>query len=275
MKKELSKDEIHNELYKMLCDFADYCDNHHLRYYLVGGTLLGAVRHQGFIPWDDDIDVGMPRPDYERFLDLVKVEPIADNLVVNSDREGTLSLPFAELHNTDIRLERPTSEFIGEDYQILSLFMDIFPQDGMPSDENKAANLMSIMKKLRYLSTAARAKLFHGSTPLRAIGKTPAVLLGHILTNRRIVGWMQRLVTRYPFDRCRYVGCTVYGLYGAGERCLHSEVVDFKQVQFMDREFTAPGCTDSYLRGIYGDYMQLPPEEKRVSHGLRAWRVEK
>ncbi len=98
----------------MLDDFVAYCQRHGLRYYLVGGTLLGAVRHQGFIPWDDDIDVGMPRKDYERFLELVNQEPVSEHLQAISGEKGTLSNPYCELIHTGTHLERNSSQYIRE-----------------------------------------------------------------------------------------------------------------------------------------------------------------
>ncbi len=273
MEKELSRDKVHEELFEMLCAFADYCDKNNLRYYLVGGTLLGAVRHKGFIPWDDDIDVGMPRSDYEKLLKLSRENPIRDDFVVKSDIDGELSLHFAELLNTSIRLERPTSEFIGEDYQILNLFLDILPQDGMPSSEKETEKFLRKMKLLRYMATSSRAKFFHGSTFIRATLKLPAVLLGHAVGTKRWLNIIKKEAKKYDYDACEYVGCSVNGLYGMGERCLKKEVEEYKEVEFMGRMFKAPGCYDSYLRGIYGDYMTLPPGNKRVSHGLKAYKI--
>ena len=108
----LSLEEIHSVLLDMMKKFAAYCDAHGLRYYLVGGTLLGAIRHHGFIPWDDDVDIGMPRPDYERFLSLVEKEPIGNNLQVLSGDRGTLSIPFAEMVDLSTSLDRDTRYFI-------------------------------------------------------------------------------------------------------------------------------------------------------------------
>ena len=276
METELSREQIHRELYEMLCKFADYCEAHKLRYYLVGGTLLGAVRHQGFIPWDDDIDVGMPRPDYEKFLDLVKNNPIADNLVVRSNRLDNFVLPYAELHNDDIRLERRTSEFIDEDYQVLHLFLDIIPQDGFPESKMKTRFLLAEMAFLRKLSSHSRSKLFHGTNPIRALLKTPTVLIGRLITNKRIIDFMDNTARKRPFDKSKYVGGVTFGLYGFGERCLREEYTADRFVTFEGQQFRAPGCVESYLAAIYGaDYMQLPPESKRKDHGLRAWRVVK
>ena len=100
----LSKRETQILLIQMLDQLVGYLEKHHLRYYMVGGTLLGAVRHKGFIPWDDDIDIGMPRKDYEQLIKLEQTEPISPELRLVSDRTGTCSTPFSELIHINTRL---------------------------------------------------------------------------------------------------------------------------------------------------------------------------
>lgn len=267
----LSQREVQQLLSEMLEAFANYCERHHLRYYLVGGTLLGAVRHQGFIPWDDDIDVGMPRPDYERFLDLCESEPIAEQIAVRSDRDHTLSAPYCELVHTGTRLERQTSEYIYEKYQTLQLFIDIFPQDGWPSDETAARRLVRRMRLSRYMIQNGRAKPGHGTSAFRATAKMPLILYMKVRGVWPLIKKMHDIATQYDYDACEYVGAVTYGIYGMGERCLRREVLDFTHVTFEGRTYNAPGCWDSYLGGIYGDYMTLPPEEKRRDHRMKVW----
>lgn len=270
----LEGQEIHRLLADMLAAFADYCDRHTLRYYLVGGTLLGAVRHKGFIPWDDDIDVGMPRPDYERFLELVKEEPVGAEYEVVSAKAGDFTLPFAEMCHKNTRVERPSSEFIDEAAQILRLVLDIFPQDGWPEDKRQSERVVKYAAFLRFLNKEARAKPGEGKTPARKVLKIPMILIARSVGTSRILKKLDSYAQTYKYDNSRYVGAVTYGIYGLGERCLREEVIDFAQVEFEGRTFCAPGCWDSYLTGIYGDYMTLPPEEKRVSHGLRVWLKE-
>ena len=267
----LDKRETQQILLDMLDAFVKYCENHGLRYYLVGGTLLGAVRHRGFIPWDDDIDVGMPRPDYERFLELVETEPVAPHLRAISSRAGTLSNPYCELLHMGTELERDTSKYIREECQILHLFIDIFPQDGWPESQRAARRLARSMKWNRYLVQCGRAKLGRGASAFRMLAKAPAVLVMRLVGYRRILRHIERVATRLDYDASRYVGAITYGIYGPGERCLRSEVVDFQTVEFEGRQLRAPGCWDAYLHQIYGDYMILPPEEKRKDHRLRVW----
>ncbi len=267
----LDKRETQQELLRMLDCFADYCRRHGLRYYLVGGTLLGAVRHRGFIPWDDDIDVGMPRADYERFLKLEQTEPVAPFLHAISAEAGTLSNPYCELLHMDTELERDTSKYIREECQILHLFIDIFPQDGWPSSELAARALARYMKACRYLILCSRAKLGKGVNLLRRALKAPVVLLARMIGYRRLVQHVDRVARKWDYDRSKYVGAITYGIYGPGERCVREEVVDFTEVDFEGRKLCAPGCWDRYLRQIYGDYMMLPPEGKRKDHRLRVW----
>ena len=270
----LDKKETQGVLLDMLDCFVAYCEKHQLRYYLVGGTLLGAMRHHGFIPWDDDIDVGMPRADYERFLQLEQTDPVAPYLHAISAKKGTLSNPYCELLHMGTRLERETSRYIREECQILHLFIDIFPQDGWPSSDLAARLLAHHMRICRYLILCSRAKAGKGTTVLRRALKAPIVALAHLIGTKRLLGHVDRVAKHWDYDTSEYVGAITYGIYGPGERCLRREVVDFCQVEFEGRKLQAPGCGDRYLHQIYGDYMQLPPEEKRKDHRLKAWLYE-
>ena len=267
----LSRAEVQKLLTEMLGQFADYCTRHGLRYYLVGETLLGAVRHKGFIPWDDDVDVGMPRSDYERFLELTAKEPINPDYEIVSAKDGTLSAPFAQLVHKRTRIERPTSKSIQEEYQVLKLFLDIFPQDGWPQSRKESEKVVKWAGFLRFMSIESKAKPGRGTTVLRAILKTPVVLVAKLIGSRRILRALDHYARRYDYDTSAYVGAITYGIYGIGERCPRAEVTKFAKVQFEGETYQAPGCWDSYLTGIYGDYRILPPEEKRVNHGLKVW----
>lgn len=271
MEIELDKVQSQQVLLEMMDRLIEFFDKHNLRYYMVGGTLLGAVRHQGFIPWDDDVDLGMPRPDYERFLDLVKTEPIAPELKVLSGRDKTLSMPHCEVINTDTRVEKETAEYIREDCLVNHLFIDIMPQDGWPSDDEAARKLDKKMTRYRYLIQNGRARLGKGTTLVRALMKAPLILYMRIVGVNRIIDKMEAIAKQYDYDKSDYVGAITMGIYGPGERCLRSEVAQTEHISFEGRSICAPGGKEKYLSQIFGDYMQLPPENQRKDHRMTVW----
>lgn len=268
---------IQQELLKMVDAFTAFCDEHKLTYYLVGGSLLGAVRHNGFIPWDDDVDIGMPREDYLRFLNLASDHPIAPNLKLVSGDMGTYSLAIAALVNTDITVERNTEEYMLPKYQIFNLFVDIFPQDAYPDTDKEARKVLKKMARLHFLIQQSRARIGRGRTAFRAFVKTFSILYARIRGNRRLVRKMIKIAgSQGDYNTAKYVGSLTYSIGGMGERVVGDEARALSKHEFAGRQIYIPGSYDRYLKGKYGNnYMEVPPEKDGVNHGLVAYKRNK
>lgn len=265
--KELSLVEKQEIMERILAKFASFCEEHGLRYTLVGGTLLGAVRHQGFIPWDDDIDVGMPRPDYERFIELSKSGfDGLDVLVGDYDRD--LTVPFIKIEDRNTRIEHDDIIYEGEGD---ALWIDVMPYDGLGNDRQKAIELMDVSLKYQtYLGRSAsvpfkRRKEETGVKGwLRCLFRFGFHLAGHERFKQKLIS----LGKEHDYDSSDYVACFVSGRYGHGEVLEKSHFDLENRMSFCGHMYRAMACYDEYLSGIYGDYMKLPPEERRVSPHL-------
>ena len=253
-----------------LQQFITLCEEHRLTYYCVGGTAIGAVRHQGLIPWDDDIDVAMPRPDYDRFLELCKRQDLGDYELATPERKG-YPCHFAKL------CDRRTTLIEKRDVPcVYGLYIDIFPIDGTAPDMAEAKRLLRKYKQWnnkldaaltrhtlrQYLALALKPKEWG-----RMAVQTAAVIIGRERVRRYIIHRLDSMARQYDYATATLVA-NYDGAYREREIFPKAWTDTLCDKPFEHLTVKLPGNYDAYLKNIYTDYMQLPPEEQRVCHHL-------
>ena len=253
---------------KLLSEFDALCQENSIPYWLNFGTLLGAVRHGGFIPWDDDIDVSMPRPDFDSLVALAR----SGGLPINRSLEpysGNWGHPvFLKYINRNIAVDAHYEN--GEGF----LWMDVTPVEGLPADEKELARIYKRAGRLQRILMFCKADSKEGKTRLKRAFKRLFVPVANAVgAFDRSLSKLDDLGRGCVFGSTPWVGCTVWGLYGTGERYSYSGWEETVQLEFEGQKLNAISCWDAYLSGLYGDYMQLPPEDKRITHEIKAWRT--
>ena len=239
---------------EILKEIKNFCNNNNLRYFLSGGTLLGAIRHKGYIPWDDDIDIMMPREDYDKLLANFN-EKCNDQLKVLSfiNTDGYY-YPFAKVVNIKTVLIEDNYREIKD----LGIYVDIFPIDYLPDNEKETKKIMQKYKKLNKLIGIYSVDVDKMTTnKLKLIIKKLILLLIEKGNNyKKILKKIDNIASEYK--NTEKVAC-ISGRYFESSYIEKSILVDFENEQY-----TIPVGYEEYLTKHYGDYMQLPPEEKRV-----------
>ena len=266
---QITLEEIKKIELNILLEFDTFCKDNNLTYMLAGGTLLGAIRHKGFIPWDDDIDVCMPRDSYERLYELLNGKKIKDRFRLISHRDNSAIYPFYKIvDDCTIAIETESS---GK--KTLGLWIDIFPLDGCPKDKKKAAHLLKKIAFYKWLMNICNCKLGTGTTKWKAILKTPLVLLGKFVDSRKIALHIDKVLKKYDVNNNSCVA-SFLGCYGVREQ-MPSSFLETVQVEFEGHMFPTTKEWDYYLSSLYGDYMELPPENKRIQHSMIAYYKDK
>ena len=271
--KELTVEELRQVQIDLLNHFDEKCRENGLTYSLCGGTLIGAVRHKGYIPWDDDIDVMMPRPDYEKFLRLSFPAPYLLQAPELLSKEQEYVYIYAKLMNTDtILIEDPDGKCLKS-----HVYMDIFPLDAIADDEETfAKEFRQIHKCVRYnyiLEESDSVRKIRGLSLLRKIKWNFAYLGRCILPVRYFYYKAIRLVKHRDYGSARYLGHPLSEPRPAYRYPREIMVMD-NHVLFEGREYSAMHDYKEFLRIHYGDYMQLPPVEERLPHDNIAYKKD-
>ena len=253
---ELKK--LHNVLFDLLCEFDRICKKHNIEYFLDSGTALGAVRHGGFIPWDDDIDVGMIRSEYERFLKVAAEEAGPDYFLLTKETEPAYFKYHAKLVKKHTIFPEPYTK----NYKHRGIFIDIFPFDKVSDNKNERRqnfkwnqyHLRFIRLKKRKFSEVKNSNLLLWSL-LKLVPLT-------YLEKRAEKLWLK-------YNNTDASGFTCY-LYKVIEKrdivFPVSTISPSTTINFNGKEFQIMNNVDDYLKIMYNNYMELPPVDKRVSH---------
>lgn len=241
---------------------------HNLSYYALGGTLLGAVRHNGFIPWDDDVDICMSRPEYEKFLEYAQNE-LPENLELGYFKTNQNHFKYcARIIDKNTSVKRNDSF---KDYYV-NIWIDILPLDGMPDNKfkNKLHKIHLLIRRLFlqysiFNSVKMNKKRSFLEKILIAFGKIFTKLI-HLKPHKQMYK-LDKVLTKYPYD----YGKQVINFMGADkfqEIFNRSAFEETAYYQFEDITIAGPKDFDYILKTIYGNYMELPKPEDRISHSF-------
>ena len=260
----MSIEEIKACEYGLLCEINAICREHNLRYTLCGGTLLGAIRHKGFIPWDDDIDIAMPRPDYEKFISYCKTHDTGFGLLAHEVNSNYRNL-FAKVYNKDTIIFDDTIDIKDTE---LGIYVDIFPLDGLGCSEKDAKRQFFSAEIEREILDATNWIRFSRSKthkwyvePLRLL----VFVQSRMCNANHLIEKIEKKNSKYAFDESKYAGC-LCGSYRLKEIMQKEIFTDYLDVKFEGGMFSGLRNYNTYLSTIYGNYMELPPEDKRVTH---------
>ena len=260
---EMTPEEVKQTQTDLLVTVDRWCRDHDCPYYLAYGTLLGAVRHQGYIPWDDDIDICMFRPDYERFIRTFNQDRTDDAAVLHTGLDPAFPYEFAKIHNRRTRLVE------GVDYQYeIGVNIDLFVLDNLPRGVRDGKYMIGRMK-LRKLLMEVKLLLVGNKKrdPIKQLVIRLAKLVGRAVPMRCLTRGMDRIAKRYEAQNdSKWVGDVCQRWFKPSEVLERRWFAEKCELLFEGEGLWAPAMYDEVLTAWYGDYMQLPPVEERVTH---------
>lgn len=264
--KEISAERLKELQLNILDAVMKFCADNGIKCWLNGGTLLGAVRHKGYIPWDDDIDLGMLRPDYEKFMASFNSEG-GRYRFVSAENDAQCFECFGKVLDTSTILYEPD-----ENGERLSVYVDIFVMDNAPIDVRRQAKMFRTRDILFVCNLARKLPVFLKPTKgglLRRFAVTIFRASLRVFPRFFFVKALVRNAKKFSRIDSGLVG-DFTGLRNAV--CRREILENMTLLEFEGKKYPAPSGYDEWLRRLYGDYMKLPPESARVStHFFKAY----
>lgn len=251
-------DKLHEDELLILAEIDRVCSNNGLRYYVGGGTALGAVRHQGFIPWDDDLDIDMPRQDYRLFKTLFPLQAKPEFFLQSRDNDEWYPNAFMKVRLKGTRYGSVRDLRLKE----MGVWVDIFPSD--------LINAESLPALIRYRRAVDLSTAYSANRILPENQRTPKWDVIVKTVHPRLVSWIlhneqARFETNIAVEGDVTLVAETLSIYPPSQSVYPLEVVlPFAMSTFCDMTVPVPADVDRYLRIVYGDYMTPPPEEERV-----------
>lgn len=250
-------DTLHKHILQIMLSVDRVCREHEIRYYCWAGTMLGAVRHHGFIPWDDDMDICMPRPDYDRFMERAHEWLPQPLEALSIETSATFPGSFGKIVDSSTTLiERGHSDYLA------GIYIDVFPIDGVPASSlmrRIAVTRYKLLDKLLYF--LHRDPYKHG----RGISSWPILLIQRLFTHEWARKKLRAANTAYDYNKSEYVLDYDDGINGViAKRILGTPT----PVEFEGHELMGVEHADEYLRTKYGDYMVIPPHDNQRQHNF-------
>lgn len=265
--KEMTTKEVQKLMLDIMKDVHKFCFENGIGYSLSGGTLLGAIRHDGFIPWDDDIDIQLPRPDYDKFIHTYTSSK--GYKVISKEIEGTEGVSYTYARVCDVEKTYVDTGTVPWNTEEVGVWIDVLPCDGMPSEKTYAEYHFKKLKKLVLKHYIWGVK----KTPISNIKKGNSFLARYHFFCKKLIGLflfsdpfpeLLKERKRFKYEDCDFfIGTPKNGM---GEWQPRSNMESFFLHKFEDTEFYVMKGFDANLKGLFGDYMKLPPLEQRKNH---------
>ena len=271
--KKIELEELKKIELEVLCEIHKICQEQGIRYSLAEGTLIGAVRHKGFIPWDDDIDIFMPRPDYDRFIEYCRTNEAPFDIICAETNDKYKYLFAKAMAKNTIIIE----EYSNSDDIEMGIYVDIFPVDGLADTYEGAKKEFSKTSFKRELLVAKNWTKYQRSKTRSWIYEPirfAFFVLSRFVSAKKLIKSLNKRLKRNSFEEKAYSACVMsaYRQKEIMEADIFKEYVD---VEFEGKTFKMFKNYHSCLSNIYGNYMELPPEEKRISrHSFEAYHKE-
>lgn len=254
--------KLHNCQLLIAREIKRICDENNIKYFIIAGTLLGAIRHGGFIPWDDDMDIGMLREDYEKFIEIAKKELKEDFFLQTTETDESYGLPFAKILLNDTVLVEATAGSNAKK----GIFVDVFPFDNVPESEELRENHN---KQTYFYKRLLLAKLNYNVCAKndyvkRAVYFALKIVAG-FYSHDKLVKKLENEITKYNGKQSEDI-VNIGGAYGYKKETIKAQWVrETVEIPFEDMTISAPVDYIKYLETFYGDYMTPPPEDKRYN----------